>query len=213
MTGSGSFAGGLTNVEVALTVTDTATGIVRTYLNPQRTPFQPILDTSAFPTCAAGLVGSAVATAGARGTFDARGRPPADAGASPRATGTSAAIAERAGGCATGPTALCLDGGRFLVEASFETSKGVTGEAKAIQLTADSGYFWFFNDDNVEIVTKVLDACGVNGHHWVFAGGLTDVEVAMRVTDTTTNTVRTYTNPQRTAFRPLQDITAFAACP
>lgn len=42
------FAGGLTNVRTAITVTDTVTGTSRTYDNPLGTPFQPLQDTSAF---------------------------------------------------------------------------------------------------------------------------------------------------------------------
>jgi hypothetical protein len=38
----------LTNVNVVLKVTDTVTGAVVAYNNPQGTPFQPIQDTSAF---------------------------------------------------------------------------------------------------------------------------------------------------------------------
>jgi hypothetical protein len=45
------FAGGLTNVRTVITVTDTETGAIKTYINPQNTPFQPIQDTSAFATC------------------------------------------------------------------------------------------------------------------------------------------------------------------
>jgi hypothetical protein len=45
------FAGGLTDVQVELTVVDTATGAPQTYLNTQGTPFQPIQDTSAFASC------------------------------------------------------------------------------------------------------------------------------------------------------------------
>jgi len=45
------FAGGLTNVRVVLTVTDTDTGAVRSYINPVNQAFQPIQDTSAFATC------------------------------------------------------------------------------------------------------------------------------------------------------------------
>lgn len=45
------FAGGLTNVKVQLTVTDTKTNKSMTYTNPQSTEFQPIQDTSAFTTC------------------------------------------------------------------------------------------------------------------------------------------------------------------
>jgi hypothetical protein len=45
------FAGGLTNVRTVITVTDTERNAVKTYINPQGTPFQPIQDTSAFATC------------------------------------------------------------------------------------------------------------------------------------------------------------------
>jgi hypothetical protein len=45
------FAGGLTNVAVTLTVTDTATHITKTYQNPANTAFAPIQDVTAFATC------------------------------------------------------------------------------------------------------------------------------------------------------------------
>ena len=45
------FAGGLTNVRTLFTVTDLQAGLVKTYINPQNLPFQPIQDTSAFETC------------------------------------------------------------------------------------------------------------------------------------------------------------------
>jgi hypothetical protein len=32
-------------------VVDGATGAMRTYVNPQGTPFQPLQDTRAFPSC------------------------------------------------------------------------------------------------------------------------------------------------------------------
>ncbi|MEP6769608.1 MAG: hypothetical protein ABJC61_13125 [Acidobacteriota bacterium] len=48
---------------------------------------------------------------------------------------------------------------------------------------------------------------------WVFAGGLTNVEVTLTVSDLHTGAVRTYRNPLGTAFQPLQDTAAFATCP
>jgi len=60
---------------------------------------------------------------------------------------------------------------------------------------------------------KVLNGCGLNQRYWTFAGGLTDVNVILTVTDTQTGAVKIYTNPQGTAFRPIQDTGAFATCP
>jgi hypothetical protein len=45
------FMSGLTNVQVTVTVTDTLSGQVKTYINPQGTDFVPRLDTQAFATC------------------------------------------------------------------------------------------------------------------------------------------------------------------
>jgi hypothetical protein len=44
------FVGGLTNVSVEVTVTDTQTGIIRMYDNPLNAPFQSVQDLTAF-TC------------------------------------------------------------------------------------------------------------------------------------------------------------------
>jgi outer membrane protein assembly factor BamB len=111
--------------------------------------------------------------------------------------------------CATDATTLCLQGGRFQVRSSWQTATGATGDGQAVGLTPDTGYFWFFGPANVEMLTKVLDGCGLGGHFWVFAGGLTDVHVVLTVTDTANGTVRIYQNPQGTAFEPLQDTAAF----
>jgi hypothetical protein len=83
----------------------------------------------------------------------------------------------------------------------------------AQRLTGDTGYFWFFDSSNVEIVIKVLDGCTLNGHHWVFAGGLTNVKVTITVTDTANGIQKVYENPLNTTFLPIQDTAAFATCP
>jgi len=63
------------------------------------------------------------------------------------------------------------------------------------------------------VVIKVLNACGFNSRYWTFAGGLTDVNVVMTVTDTQTGAITIYTNPQAISFQPIQDTDAFATCP
>ncbi|HEX4960767.1 MAG TPA: DNRLRE domain-containing protein [Thermoanaerobaculia bacterium] len=109
---------------------------------------------------------------------------------------------------------LCLSNNRFKIEAAWRTPQGSQGTAKAVQLTTDTGYFWFFGSTNVEMVVKVLNACTLQpARFWVFAGGLTNVEVTMTVTDTSTGAVKQYTNPQGRAFQPILDTDAFATCP
>lgn len=188
------FAGGLTNVQADITVTDTQTSKVRTYHNPQSTPFQPIQDTSAFScggagTTAAPVVGVASSGAGVVGT-------------------ASSALPEAAS------TTLPLDGGRYHVDVTWTTAQGQTGSGQAVPLTDDTGYFWFFNSANVEMVIKVLDACALNQRFWVFAGGLTNVKVDITVTDTKApGSVKHYSNAQGVQFKPIQDTGAFATCP
>jgi hypothetical protein len=126
---------------------------------------------------------------------------------------TSATTEPSTSTCVTSPTAMCLNGGRFRVEASFRTSQGQSGQAHAVQLVEDSGYLWFFNPNNIEVVVKVLNACTVNNRYWIFAGGLTDVEVQLIVTDTQTGVQKRYTNPLKTAFQPIQDTNGLAVCP
>lgn len=116
------------------------------------------------------------------------------------------------GGCQASPSALCLGNGRFSATASWRKLDGTTGQGAAVPITADTGYFWFFSPENIEVVTKVLNGCSVNDRYWVFAGGLTNVEVTLSVTDTQTGEIRTYTNPLGTPFQPLQDTSAFPAC-
>lgn len=121
--------------------------------------------------------------------------------------------------CAATPNAVCLANDRFRVQALFVTPQAGTGpadgsgEAHAVKLTADSGYLWFFGPANIEAVVKVLSACGVNQRYWVFAGGLTDVQVMLTVTDTAHGTSRAYLNPLGKAWLPIQDTAAFATCP
>ncbi len=190
------FSAGLTNVEVDLEVTDTLTGEVEHYVNPLRTPYPPKLDTSAFATCDAARSGSEPAAAVASpdaAMADLQARL-----AKPRAGSTFEPRPDKA-------TELLLNQDRFRVTAAFRTQQGQSGAAQAVELTGDTGYFWFFNQDNVEVVIKVLDACGLNQHFWVFAAGLTNVEVTLTITDTQNGNVRTYTSPLGQPFQPIQD--------
>jgi phospholipase C len=116
------------------------------------------------------------------------------------------------GSCVTSDASLCLDNNRFQVFATWVTPAGQAGGGHAVRLTADTGYFWFFGNTNVEVVAKVLDACPLSNTFWFFAGGLTNVQTKITVTDTFTGLMRTYQNPQSTPFQPIQDTSAFSTC-
>ncbi|MEM9552622.1 MAG: DUF4397 domain-containing protein [Acidobacteriota bacterium] len=90
---------------------------------------------------------------------------------------------------------LYLQDGRFRVDSTWEDFDSNTGVGLQQGLTDDTGYFYFFNEENVELVIKVLDGLGVNGNFWVFYGSLSNVGYEIVVTDTQTGTTRTFVNP------------------
>ena len=104
-------------------------------------------------------------------------------------------LSSAAAGCRVSATALCLAGSRFKVEAVWRDFQGNSGAGNAVPLTGDTGTFWFFSPDNVEVIVKVLDGRPVDGHFWVFYGALSNVEYSLTVTDTQTGLTRRYFNP------------------
>jgi len=57
----------------------------------------------------------------------------------------------------------------------------LTGSGYGVPLTRESGYFWFFDPDNIELTVKILDGRGVNGKYWVFISSMTDVAFTAHV--------------------------------
>lgn len=111
---------------------------------------------------------------------------------------------------------LCLFDARFSVFVDFKFANGDQGLAHAVPLGDgnSSGYYWFFDVNNPEVLVKLIDGCAVNGHFWFFAAGLTNLEVKIGINDGQNGpgSTRTYTNPANTAFAPIQD-TAALPCP
>ncbi|HET9766152.1 MAG TPA: ELWxxDGT repeat protein [Thermoanaerobaculia bacterium] len=170
------FYGALSDVQYHLTVTDTESGLTRRYANPAG-ELASVADTTGFGPAGAY---STLRRSRARATPPRASTQRVDAAGAP---------------CEPSPTRLCLRGGRFAVEATWKDFAGHTGVGTAVALTSDTGWFWFFGPTNVEVILKVLDGTPVNGKHWVFYGALSSVEYTLRVSDTQTGAVRTYTNP------------------
>ncbi|HEX4952481.1 MAG TPA: hypothetical protein VF017_03685 [Thermoanaerobaculia bacterium] len=187
------FYGALSDVDYAITVTDAATGATRRYLNPVG-QLASVGDTDAF---------------GPRGaSTSAYSLPPDSLFRVQEPQLAERSKVEAAGACVPSEARLCVNQGRFAVEASWRTPDGTTGVGHAVALAADTGYFWFFRDTNLEVVLKVLDGRPVNSHFWVFYGALSNVEYTLTVTDTETGAVRTYRNPAG-RFSSLADTAAF----
>jgi hypothetical protein len=118
--------------------------------------------------------------------------------------------------CEPSPERLCLGGesgvgggDRFAVEIEWRDFFGNEGRGQAVARTGDSGLFWFFAPDNLEVLVKALDGCGVNQHHWLFAAATTTVEYRLRVTDTATGAVKVYENALGVSSPAVTDTSAF----
>ena len=177
------YAAAATDQPYTLTVLDRASGLVRTFASPAG-PARPILDSAAFPTCAAAPVPAAFSAASA-----------------------SAPAARR---CADDPTTLCLGpGGRYRVRLSWQTAAASGPALPVPDGSADSGLFTFFSPSNWEMMVKVLDGCGINGKRWVFAAGTTDVGWTLTVEDRQQGLVKTYENPLGMPSATITDDHAF----
>ena len=118
------------------------------------------------------------------------------------------------GPCIEGPNALCVANDRFKVEVDWATAQGSgAGFAVPVPTAPASGLFYFFGADNIELLIKVLNACGLNNRYWVFFAATTNVELLVKVLDTQTGSTRFYFNPLNRTAPPVQDTDAFATCP
>ena len=162
------FYGALTDVEYWLTVSDTVSGTIASYYNP---PFN--------------ICGGADTRAIAATTSSQTASLPLTTQAA--ADGTS---------CGGSPEDLCLLGNRFRVEVDWTKSNGQQGLGTAIPDSDRTGYFWFFNAANTELVVKMLDGRSNNGKFWFFYGALSNVHYEITVTDTQTGATQTYINGQ-----------------
>jgi len=123
--------------------------------------------------------------------------------------GRSAFVApRRAGPCVPDDSSLCLNASRFRARVTWSAPDVRSGAGRAAWLSPDTGYFWFFDPRNVELVVKVLDGRPINGRFWASYGALSDVEYTLTVTDVVSGSSKTYHNPQH-RIGSLIDVDAF----
>jgi hypothetical protein len=135
------------------------------------------------------------------GTYFYQDLDTATAGGKPDGTGHSIFSYGGAtcGTCVRDANTACLLSGRFRVTATYKTSSA-TGEGTVMDFggsraeSDESVFLWFFDPSNFEMGLKMLDACTLNNHFWVYIGGLTDQGWTVNIVDSTTGASRTYSN-------------------
>ncbi|HKI04691.1 MAG TPA: hypothetical protein VKK31_22110 [Thermoanaerobaculia bacterium] len=124
-----------------------------------------------------------------------------------------------AGGCTRDANTGCLQSGRFEVKVDWQTATA-QGPAQVMSFgdqrteNDESVFWWFFGANNFELGVKVLKACSTNPNskHWVFVSGLTNQGWTVRVRDTQTGAIKTYSNPVNQLSKTVSDTSAFS-CP
>lgn len=119
------------------------------------------------------------------------------------------------GPCLADETTLCLGADqRFRVQVRWRTSNE-NGNGTVAELDRrDSGLFWFFDANNIEMLVKVLDACALPQFQsfWVFYAATTNVGFDLIVTDTVAERTRVYSNIVGRTAQPVTDTAAFDTC-
>jgi hypothetical protein len=90
---------------------------------------------------------------------------------------------------------LVLLSGHFSVEVSWhDPLSGHAGFGRQVADSDRTGFFWFFDQSNVELMVKMLDGRSLNDHYWFFYGALSNVEYWITVHDLASGAMRTYYN-------------------
>jgi concanavalin A-like lectin/glucanase superfamily protein len=125
------------------------------------------------------------------------------------------------GNCVSSASTACLLGGRFEVKVTMwnfqnpavafqgmvQTYNGQSSQ------TDQSASFFSFQNGNVEVFVKMVNACSAGSHSfWLFAAGATTAETQILVRDTVAEeTVQIY-NPRNVLFESVADTQAFRTC-
>lgn len=110
--------------------------------------------------------------------------------------------------------------GRFRISVTWRDHRNRTGRGVPVPASqfvqgddSESAIFYFFGEDNWELLVKVLDGCTINNHYWVFASAGTNVEYTLTVDDLVSGAQASYRNELGQRSPAITDTAAFAACP
>lgn len=112
------------------------------------------------------------------------------------------------------PDTVCFGDGRFLAEVGWRDFDHRRAVGRTTDLaSAQSAVFWFFGEQNWELLVKVIDGTPFNHHVWVFAGAASNVEYGLRITDLPAGRSRLYHNALGQSAVSVAQIEAFPADP
>lgn len=131
--------------------------------------------------------------------------------------------------CVPSPNTLCIDDEpgdrRFRIRMTWETALdgGQSGQAFVTDLAAvdlDSGGLLSFFQGVPEMLIKVLDGCGLNGHFWIFGAPTTSLGYDLTIEDTlakergvpSSDYLYSVSNADGNVAGPFADIEAFPTC-
>ncbi len=176
--------------------------------NYSRGTASTVSDTSAFPCTAAEIAAARAESSGSEGEAGSL-----ELAANPLAHVSAASATPLAPGartdCEPGRPALTLRRG-FTVSMCYETDKGEVGHARDWGLGSfQSALMYFFDRNNAEVLIKVLDGCGVNGHRWVFVAPVTTLAFNLRV-ESPGGRIWTHSNRLGQTAVAKRDLSAFS---
>ena len=120
--------------------------------------------------------------------------------------------------CVPDAHTLCLAGGsgtpnRFRVRVGWTDFQSNSGSGVALSYTPDSGFFYFFNPQILELLVKIVNGCSLNGAYWFFYGSTSNVALDYTVEDLQACETKTVTVPLG-QFASNGDVEFFAqSCP
>ena len=108
--------------------------------------------------------------------------------------------------CVATASVLCLRGGRFKAEVDWVDPQDKNGRGRSFPLGVDTGAFWFFDPDNLELLIRISEPQA--DQFDVEISALSNVAYMVTITDTVTGAAKEYSNPAGT-FGTFSDEGAF----
>jgi hypothetical protein len=108
--------------------------------------------------------------------------------------------------CTPSSTTACLHN-RFKVEVAYDARpQSGSGPGSVVLESRETVKFGFFSSGSIELIVKIVNNCSSPLKKWrIFVGGLTTVGVSLKVTDTLTGSVKSYSSQNGRLFQSVSD--------